>query len=303
MVCFKNTIILSLYFVFYLPKVVTGTEIYGKVNLSLQTSAEGKGVLSEIKSNISRLGLKDSLKLNESINLIYQLEYRVNTALDRLNADIISSGNQYFGFKGSFGELFIGKNDTVLKKSQGKVDLFNGLSGDIKAQWKGENRIANTVTYQSPKINEIQFLTTYIEANGTFSLALFYGDKRLNKTKIFTSIATDLKVNGYNILRITSQAKVASFVLGTMVQRQKKLETGDTMDGFLFSVKYQLAKVVLNSQYQFSDYIRGEINKVASFGVEYKVALNTKLYTFFTHFNFDENRDQNYLGLGIQYEF
>jgi len=304
----KNTIALAICSTFTLPSMAANVDIYGKANISLQSSDEGAGSFTEVKSNASRIGFKGTHKLDDGLEVVYKLEYQVDMDGDSPKGSSITDRNQYIGIKGSFGEVLIGKNDTVLKQSQGKTDVFSDLNGDIKHLWKGENRMSDTVTYKSPKMNGFQLGATYIaadslDANSAYSLAVVYGDKKLKKSKIFASIATDSEVKGYDVTRATVQGKVAGFVLGAMVQTQEKLASGDKMDGAMVSAKYKMGKVTLKGQYQVADHNGGDTNKGATVGADYKLAKNTKLYTFYTNLNFDTNPDQKYLAAGIEYKF
>lgn len=304
----KYTMALAICTTFALPSMAANVEIYGQANLSLQSSDEGTGSFTEIKSNASRIGFKGEYKLDGGIKIIYQLEYQVYMAGDSPKGNSITDRNQYIGLKGGFGEVLIGKNVTMLKQAQGKTDVFNNLNGDIKYLWKGENRMSDTVTYKSPQMNGFQLGATYIasdsiEASDVYSLAVSYGDKKLKKSKIFASIATDSKVNGYDVTRATIQGNVVGFVLGAMLQMQEKLVTGDKMDGAMVSAQYKMGKVIFKGQYQVADFDSGDANKGTTIGADYKLGKITKLYTFYTNLNFDTNPDKKYLAAGIEYNF
>ncbi len=62
----------------------------------------------------------------------------------------VSLIKKYIGLRGVFAEVLLGKNDTMLMQSKGKVDLFSDLNADIKNLWKGENRMSDTISYKSP---------------------------------------------------------------------------------------------------------------------------------------------------------
>ena len=53
-------------------------EVYGKANLSLQSSDEGEGSFTEVKSNASRIGLKGSHDLGEGLTVLYKAEFQVD---------------------------------------------------------------------------------------------------------------------------------------------------------------------------------------------------------------------------------
>ncbi len=283
-------------------------EVYGKANISLQSSDEGEGSFTEVKSNASRIGLKGTHDLGEGLSVIYKAEFQVDLDGDSAKGDSITDRNQYVGLAGGFGEVLLGKNDTMLKQSQGKVDLFSDLNGDIKSLWKGENRMADTLSYKSPKFNNFQLGVTYIaedavDAEDGVSVAIFYGDEKLKKSTVFASVAVDSDVNGYDITRATVQGKVSGDVLGAIVQSQEKIDGSGEMDGFMVSAKYKMDKITFKGQYQAADFEDGDDKSGITLGADYSLAKSTKLYTFYTTFDIDSGEDQDYLAAGIEYKF
>tara|TARA_R110000737_G_scaffold194613_2_gene215752 strand:- start:2391 stop:3317 length:927 start_codon:yes stop_codon:yes gene_type:complete len=303
-----NKIAVALLSSLSLSAFAADVDIYGKANLSLQSSDEGEGSFTEVKSNASRIGLKGTHDLGDGLTVIYKAEFQVDLDGDSASGDSITDRNQYVGLAGSFGEILLGKNDTMLKQSQGKVDLFSDLNGDVKSLWKGENRMADTLSYKSPKFNDFQVGVTYIaedavDAEDGVSVAVFYGDAKLKKSKVFASVAVDSEVKGYDITRVTVQGKVAGVVLGAMVQTQEKIDGSGEMDGFMVSAKYKMDKITFKGQYQTADFKDGDDKSGITIGADYSLAKSTKLYTFYTSFDMDSGEDQNYLAAGIEYNF
>ncbi|AOW77879.1 porin [Colwellia sp. PAMC 20917] len=283
-------------------------DIYGKANVTVQSSDDGTGTYSEVKSNASRIGFKGGQDLGNGLEVIFKAEFQVDLDGDSDKGDSITDRNQYIGLKGNFGEVLLGINDTVLKQSQGKVDLFSDLNADIKQLWKGENRMSDTVTYKSPKVNGFQLGVTYIaedEVDGQdgTSMALFYGDKALKKSKFYAAIAVDSEVKGYDAARLTVQGKLAGFTLGAIVHRQEKVSDGSDVEGLLFSAKYGFDKITVKGQVQTANYDGGDRRSGMTVGVDYALAKSTKLFAFYTSFDLDNEADQDYLATGIEYKF
>lgn len=289
------------------PVLAASVDVYGRADLSIQSSDDGDGSYSEVKSNASRIGFKGTHKLNESLDVIYQAEFEVD--IDGDSDDVFKARNQFVGLKGEFGEVLLGKNDSMLKQSQGKTDLFSDLNADIKVLWKGENRLSDTITYKSPKFSGFQIGVTYVaeedvEGQDAYSIAAFYGDKKLKKSNVFASVALDSEVNGYDTVRATVQGKLADVTLGLMIQNQENIETGAEMDGIMVSAKYKLGDATLKGQYQLADHKDSDKNTGVTAGVDYKLASSTKLYAFYTNFDMKTtNSDKDYLAAGIQYNF
>ncbi|MCG7541521.1 porin [Pseudoalteromonas sp. OF7H-1] len=285
-------------------------DVYGKANVSVQSSDDGAGSVTEIKSNASRFGFKGSEKLDSGLEVIYKLEFQVDVsdADSKGDKDNITARNQYVGLKGNFGEVVIGRNDTALKQSQGKLDQFNDLEGDIKVLFKGENRLGDSISYKSPSFNGFRVLGSFIaedseEGENGFSTALTYGDAGLKESAVYAAIAADSEVNGYDTVRFTVQGKVADFKLGAMYQTQEKVDGSAEADGYLLNAAYKLGNATLKAQYQVIDFDAGDKVDGISVGVDYKLAKNAKVYGFYSTFDADNQVEKDYLGLGIEYKF
>lgn len=304
----KSTLTLALLSSMSLSTMAADVNLYGKANVSFQSSDKGDGSYTEIKSNASRIGFKGTHKLNDDLKVVYKAEFQVDLDGDSAKGDSITDRNQYIGLKGNFGEVLLGKNDSMLKQSQGKVDLFNDLNGDIKNLWKGDNRLANTLTYKTPKFNQFQVGVTYVaeespEGENAYSIAALYGDKNLKKTKVFASVALDSDVKGYDVRRATVQGKVAGVTLGAIYQHQEKQDGSGKLNGVVVSAKYSVDKVTFKGQYQTANADGGDDKSGLSVGADYKLAKSTKLYTFYTTFDMDSGSDEDYLAVGIEYKF
>jgi predicted porin len=312
----KSTLALAVFSIFAQPVLAANVDIYGRADVSVQSSDEGEGSFSEIKSNASRIGFKGAHQLNDVLDVIYQAEFEVDIDGD---GDAIKARNQFIGLKGAFGEVLLGKNDSMLKQSQGKTDLFSDLNADIKYLWAGENRLSDTLTYKSPKFSGFQLGATYmaeddVDGKDAFSVAAFYGDKKLKKSSFFASVAMDSEVKGkskdgavsgyFDTVRATVQGKVVGITLGLMLQNQEEVNTGSEMDGVMVSAKYKVGSATFKGQYQIADHKEGDKNTGITEGVDYKLAKSTKLYAFYTTFDIKtDNRDEDYLAAGIQYKF
>ena len=287
-----------------------GVDIYGKANVTVQSSDEGEGAFTEIKSNNSRFGLKGAEKIADGIEAIYKFEFQVDVsdADSKGDKDNITARNQYVGVKGALGQLVVGRNDTALKQSQGKLDLFNDIEGDIKSLFKGENRLGDSVSYASNSYEGFKLLATFIaedskEGDNGYSAAITYGDMGLKKSKVYASIAADSEVNGYDVVRASVQAKVAGFKLGAMYQTQENVESNVDADGYLLNGAYTMDSNTFKVQYQAMSFDGGDDRAAISVGIDHTFTKNIKAFGFYSNFDMDSNVDQDYLGLGIEYKF
>ncbi len=300
--CLKTTLATVLALAFTAPTFAAEVQVYGKANVSFQSADEGGDSFTELKSNASRFGIKGDLKLEDGLTAVYKYEIQIDLA-DEAGEDNLKSRNQYVGLKGGFGEVLLGRNDTVLKQSQGKVDLFNDYEGDLKRTWKGENRMGDSITYKSPKFNGFQLGASYIaedEEDGEdgLSLALTYGDKTYKKSNFYAALAVDNEVKGYDIFRAIGGVKVAGFKLGFGWQTQEKVDTDDDQDGYLVSVAYPVGKATLKAQLQ-----NLEDNDTVTVGVDYKLGKKTKLFAWFSNFDIEGGEDRDYFSVGMEHKF
>jgi len=277
--------------------------VYGKINVSAQSSDKGEGSYSELKSNASRFGLKGDQGLDAGLTLIYQLEWEVDPS-DEANEKNIKARNQFVGLKGDFGTVKFGRHDTAMKEAQGKIDQFNDYEADLKTLWKGENRVSNSITYLSPKFaGEFAVEFSHIMKDTPTgqdgqSVALLWGDDSLKKTAVYASVSLDNDVNGYDALRAMAQFKVSSFKVGAGLQKQTNIATDKDENGWLANVAYPMGKFELKAQYQTL-----EDNNGASLGADYKLGDNTKLFAWYSNFDFETKADTSFLAIGLEHKF
>ena len=139
-------------------------KVYGKVNATLQSddTSERK---TNVKSNASRIGVKGSVKIDDSLTAIYKVEWQVDVADDE--KDNFKARSQWVGLKGDFGSVMLGRHDTAMKLSQGKIDLFNDYNADLKNLFSGENRLDDTLSYVSPSMNGFKVGATFVAEDNT----------------------------------------------------------------------------------------------------------------------------------------
>jgi predicted porin len=223
--------------------------------------------------------------------------------VDNSGSDNIKSRNQYVGLKGNFGTVLVGRNDTVLKKSQGKIDLFSDYEADIKGLWKGENRMSDSVTYYSPTFSGLTLGVTYIaedevQGEDAQSVSLSYGDAKLKKSQWFASVAADFDMKGYDSQRLSVQGKFDDVQLGAVLHNQESVISGESENGVMVSAAYTMGKIVLKAQYQTL-----EDDNSATVGADYKLGKSTKAFIWYTDRGLDNSDDKSWLALGLEHKF
>ena len=293
--------------------------VYGRANVSLQSNDEGNGAETDLVSNSSRFGLKGFAALENDIEVFYQLEFGVDLADSDASDDAVSNRNQVVGLRGSFGQIMLGRYDTVLKDSQGSIDQFKDYEADLKSLFRGENRPDNTVTYYSPSFNNLSFGVTYIASeednqDDGVSFGLLYGDEKLKRTNFYAALAVDRDVAGYDIEQFSVYTKAGDFKLGAAVQQFTSTSRSYDGDGYLLSAAYPYNNWVFKGQYQSIDE-SGDTDASFSFGADYFFSGDTRVYAWYTgrecDIEFYSSRgcgaspdvEQDYLAVGIRHDF
>jgi predicted porin len=143
------------------------------------------GIGGSVNDRANRLGVKGSEDLGNGLKAIYQVEFGLNIA----DGSSISYRNSFAGIAGDFGTVLVGRHDTPMKISSGKLDLFS----DTMADYNGtvgfhDVRAPRAVAYISPSFSGVSFAAATIAGGATgddgnvnddslasgYSLALIY---------------------------------------------------------------------------------------------------------------------------------
>ena len=165
----------------------------------------------------NRVGIKGSEDLGNGLKAIYQVEFGVRLSDGNLRAADGDQGsivmrNSFVGVAGGFGTFLVGRHDTPLKISTGKLDMF----ADTMADYNGalgfdDKRTDNTVAYISPSWSGFQFAGA-VHAGGTatvdqvksndsdslaeaYSLAAIYSNGPWYAGAAYESLSSDLVGN------------------------------------------------------------------------------------------------------------
>ena len=133
----------------------------------------------------SRIGVKGSEDLGNGLKAIYQVEFNVDIANENRDTDIdngnrgngIALRNSFVGLAGNFGTFLVGRHDTPLKISTGKLDLFADTLADYNHTIGFHDvRADNTIAYISPSWSGFSFAAAVIPAGGANPLGQYNSD-------------------------------------------------------------------------------------------------------------------------------
>ncbi|QBF84172.1 porin [Shewanella maritima] len=308
-------------------------QIYGRMEIAVTNSDNGfttqngkSGTILE--NNFSRLGVKGSEKISDGLEVLYRMEFQVNSAHLEGDSKVFKPRNTYVGLKSDAGTVLIGRNDTVMKTSKGTAEAFALTNAAYNRMIAGQDRKADGITYYSPKIADlITINATYLmddnyaeyDDNGArtdvnekqYAVSLVGGDKKLKKQPYYFAAAYNT-IGGVDAYRGVAQYKIGQLKLGGLFQNTKS-QTVETKEGnsYFFSAVYNLNGVNLKAEIgkdeagfgkyfknntattstQYNNATDVDINSLV-IGADYRIAKSTMIFGHYAQYD-GEYRDTN----------
>ncbi len=337
--------------------------IYGRMDLSLDrvsidndTGGDDTGSNWEINSHASRFGVKGDADLGNGLKAIYKIEWQVSgdegsyskttTYIDDNDDEVdvsddsgdLKARTRYVGLMGSFGAVKLGKMDTPMKKSQGKVDQFDNYGADIARTVSGEARPSNVLAITSPKVaGALTFNVALIpgeendvddstDTNVEDGLAdAWSGSAVFSNKVVYAAFAIDDNVGGWDTYRGVAQINAGKVKLGAVVtvsEQDSDAESGTDADekiGVVLSIAIPVGeKLTLKGQVGSSKFDNNEdapddeeIKQASvTFGADYNFTKQTKVYAFIDSYAedtdsvaLDNTAKMLTLSVGMQHKF
>lgn len=264
-----------------------GPTVYGKLNVSYENSdLDGDTTLNypdfdyserlsgsadtwELNSNSSRLGVKGSEKISDRLGAFYQAEFGMDVDEGNSNGQTFSQRDIFVGLDGGWGAVQLGRFDTPLRKSQGKVDQFNySLAGDIQEVLVGEVRASNIIQYSSPKLADLVSLNVAFQPGEEYCVDGAASDCQdgpaenfsvsaiVESGMFYAAVALDDGIAGLDTIRLTGMIKLDVFEVGAIYQTAEQSEGSDPgeQDGYILSAAMNLGEAnKIRFQYGYSD--------------------------------------------------
>lgn len=139
-------------------KVADGISFYGRAHVSADALDDGQERGLNVSSNASRVGIKGSAEISESLQGVLQIEQEIRYDNGSGN---LATRDTFVGLEGGFGSLRLGFLDTPLKIIRTNVDFFGDQVGDVRNVSRlnqapfnqdFDARFQNGIFYNTPKI-------------------------------------------------------------------------------------------------------------------------------------------------------
>lgn len=322
--------------------------VYGRLDLSVTHSELSSTVYSGtsgvkvgesgtyLENNSSNIGVKGKSALSDGINVVYKMEFGVNNTSNRANdsSKVFSARNTYLGVETAYGTLLVGRNDTVFKTAEGKVDIFGTTNADINQLVSGQTRSADGVWYYSPKlfglmdINATYLLQdNYGADNELYALSTTLGDKDLKKNPYYFAAAINKGIANIDAYRFVTQVKLGDMKLGGIFQHTESLKFSNMEgDSYFINATYDLWGATLKAEYgQDSSGLGGYFSKLVgpneqitdvdisqfTLGADKKLTKSTRVYTHFSMYEGEYQMsgitqdigDDKVITVGVRYVF
>ena len=315
--------------------------IYGRMDLSLDrvtidkddNSVNEDGSNWEVESHASRFGVKGDADLGSGLKAIYRIEWEVDGDGD---SERLKQRNRYVGLTGGFGAVMLGKMDTPMKASQGKVDQFDNYSADIGRTINGENREANAFVAASPKIADMLIFKVAlipgeendVDSTTDTNVEDGLGDGKsasavISNDAVYAAFAIDDNVGGWDTYRGVVQFNAGKVKLGaivTVAEQDSDNKTDaeeDEKTALILSIAIPVGqKVTLKGQLGSSKFennedsdLDNEIEQASiTLGADYNFTKQTKAYAFLDSYAedndlLDTTATRVTLSVGMQHKF
>jgi len=297
--------------------------VYGQLNLSVDyMDADVMAPTSDVwalNSNSSRIGVKGSEKLTEEYTAVYKMEWEV--AGDMKGGSDLDARERYIGIKHyQWGTVRLGYMDSPFKNAEDDIDVFNDLAHlDMGKFIYGQNRLANSINYVSPKFLDVFGANITIqpgEQNGNanqnhladgYSTAFSYEDDSL-----YLSYAMDKEITNMDAMRFNARYKMGDMMLSGMYQMAEPTKGANLQeDSFVVSGSYKMDMMTFRGEVLMADKEMGigasKETTLIGVGVDYNMTETTKVFGNLAMSTVEEtgkaDMETTYLGVGAEVRF
>jgi predicted porin len=299
----------------------TGPNIYGRLHLSLNHfdnggpgfDADGDPVPEysdlNVSSNASRLGVKGSHDLGNSLTGIYQIESGLNA--DERGGQL-ATRNTFLGLKGGFGLLRVGYFDTPVKNIAISTGLFVAQVGDsnnLVSLRAFNDRLRNSVGYTSPSFGglavDLQYSTNRGDGaaeddSGTFATALTYKSGPLYASLGYIKYSEADLANEPEVVRLGAFYDLGALRITGLVHQSSTDAPDSDSQVFGLGLRYTIGNFAVKGQYYTLDNDTAATDAdLFAIGAEYRLAKNVTGYLNYGMVDNDAASAQRPWGYGM----
>lgn len=291
-----------------------GPEFYGMFYLSMdlqKTENTNEPLKSEpshwaMNSRGSRLGVRQEIPLNPDLTAIYKAEFGLEVDDGDKGGEVVTQRDIYLGVKGAYGQVVAGRFDTPLSDTEGKIDPFNYLLGDIAAVLGGLARVNNIVRYSTPTLANTVINIAFVPGenkdldndtvNDTRIANAFSASAVHNAGNLYAALAVDVnmpskvvtdiyELDANNVIKprrsdrvqLAAKYQMGAAAFGTIIQHAVDSDDSKLKENaFIVNGTYRINDYTLKAQYGLN---KGDSTKnersLAAVGVNYHVAKNS----------------------------
>ncbi|SFN17780.1 Outer membrane protein (porin) [Formivibrio citricus] len=170
----KKIIALAVASAFVAPAVMAEVTVYGSMRPNVEHTRISDTTNADVNKtqlidNSSRIGFKGTDKLDNGLQLFWQVENRVRigTADNANTTNGFNSRESFVGLRGNFGEVFVGKSSDL-------TDSFNGEVLPGLASWNTASQdMRNFIIRDTERLNNIAQYNSPVFLGGLQAKALY----------------------------------------------------------------------------------------------------------------------------------
>jgi len=278
--------------------------VYGRANVSVDLLDNGADYSElNMSSNSSRLGFRANRDF-DGVTAIMQIEQQVD-----YDAGVAFSSNRdtFVGLRGDFGTVRLGRFDTPFKRARGPANLFGDAVGEMRnltrvGDARFDERNANTLHYQTPKLGDLQFniaysiseaITTQDNSDDSISMSVTYTAGALDLAAGFETYGQDHSRGERDSFRLAGAYSVTPDLTLVAFYQNVDMEGNDalTSDLFGFGGEYKLTGKTRVKAHYFTRTTGADDydSDLFAVGIEHRIDSSLRLYSNYSMVSNDAN--------------
>ena len=250
-----------------------------------------------VTNRTSRIGFKGSEDLGNGLKAIWKAEIGYN--LDGTNGGGWGAGrNSYIGLAGDWGTVLMGKHDTPLKISTGRLDVFADTMADYNSTIGFiDLRPGNVIAYISPNWNGFTFAIAGVASedygsnlvgDGAYSVAAMYFNNGFYASAAFEDVSGVTPWDTADYWRVGAGYIMNAFTFGAIFEQSQfgydgfdDIETNKWQVLGAYDFGNNTVKAMFG-QYDPDDaIIRSSSQDAWAIGWDHKLSVRTKVYALY----------------------